>query len=443
MGITVDWERGAKAQVILDFHLCNMYQKTVTDKGLRILTSQMPHTQSVSIAFYVGAGSRYETPEEAGISHFVEHMCFKGSRLHPTAQEISEAIEGVGGMLNAATDRELTTYWCKVPLAHFQLALDVLSDMVREPLFEAAEVEKERQVILEEISMTNDIPSNRVDLLIDEVMWPDQPLGRDVGGTKETVAGITRDMLLRYIERQYTLPNLVVSVAGNIHHAEVAESLSSQFRDWTSHEPSPWFPVEESQDAPRMKLENRKTEQTHICIGVKGLPAMHPDKYALDLLNTLLGGGMSSRLFLELREKQGLAYDVHSSASHLMDCGSFITYAGVDPKRAKDAIHSILHEMHRVKDGIPDGELHKTKEFLKGRLVIRMEDSRSVAAWLGAQELLHRQVLTVEQVLSQVDAVTSDDIQRVARGLLVTEKLNMAVVGPYRSDKAFQSRLRI
>ena len=403
----------------------------------------MPHTQSVSIAFYVGAGSRYETPEESGISHFVEHMCFKGSRLHPTAQEISEAIEGVGGILNAATDRELTTYWCKVPLAHFQLALDVLSDMIREPLLDAAEVEKERQVILEELAMTNDVPSNRVDLLIDEVMWPDQPLGRDVGGTKETVSGISRDMLLKYIERQYTAPNLVVSVAGNIRHDEVAESLSVQFRDWTSHEPSSWFPVEESQEVPRMKLENRKTEQTHICIGVKGLTATHPDRYALDLLNTVLGGGMSSRLFLELRERQGLAYDVHTFASHLMDCGSFIAYAGVEPKKGKDAVRSILHEMHRIKDGIPDEELHRAKEFLKGRMVIRMEDSRSVASWLGAQELLLREVMTVEQVLTHVDAITPDDVRRVARDLLVTEKLNMAVVGPYRSDKAFQALLKI
>ncbi|MBF8267534.1 MAG: insulinase family protein [Dehalococcoidia bacterium] len=420
-----------------------MYEKTVTDSGLRILTSHMPHTKSVSIAFYVGAGSRYETPEEAGVSHFVEHLCFKGTRRRPTAREISEAIEGIGGILNAATDRELTTYWCKVPLTHFGLAVDILSDMLREPLFDAVEVDKERQVILEELSMSNDIPSYRADLLIDEVMWPDQPLGRDVGGTRETVSNITRDMLLEYMQRQYTLPNLVVSVAGNITHQEVADLLTLQFQGWTSHQPGSWFPVEEGQSAPRMKLESRKTEQARICTAVKGLSATHPDRYALDLLNTVLGGGMSSRLFLELRENQGLVYDVHTTSSHLRDCGSFTTYAGVDPKNARKAVHSILQELHRIKDGIPEDELHRAREFLKGRLVIRMEDSQSVAAWMGAQELLHNRVFTVDQTLAHVDTITPEDLQRVARSLLVTEKLSMVIVGPYRSDKAFQARLKI
>ena len=420
-----------------------MYQKTVTDNGLRILTSQMPHTQSVSIAFYVGAGSRYETPEEAGISHFVEHLCFKGTSRRPTAKEISEAIEGVGGILNAATDRELTTYWCKVPLRHLRLAMDVLSDMLLNPLFDPGEVEKERSIIMEEISMSYDIPSYRADMLIDEVMWPDQPLGRDVAGTKETVANITRDMLFQYMHRQYTPPNVVVSVAGDVSHEEVVELLDRQFRDWTTHQPSSWFPVEDGQSTPRMKMESRKTEQAHICIAVKGLSAEHPDRYALDLLNTSLGGGMSSRLFLELREKQGLAYDVHTTTSYLRDCGSFIAYAGVEPKKARKAIRSILKELNQIKEGISEEELLRAREFMKGRLVIRMEDSRSVAAWLGAQELLLSRTLTVDEVLAHVDAITCEDVQRVARDLLVTEKLNMAIVGPYRSDKSFQARLEI
>lgn len=420
-----------------------MYKKTVTDNGLRILTSHMPHTQSASIVFYVGAGSRYETPEEAGISHFVEHMCFKGTPRRPTSKEISEAIEGVGGVLNAATDRELTTYWCKVPVAHFRLALDVLSDFIREPLFDPEEIEKERHVILEELSMSYDVPSYRADLLIDEVMWPNQPLGRDVGGTRESVLNITREMLMQYMHRQYTIPNLVVSIAGNIPDEEAAEAVGLHFRDWSSHQPSTWFPAEDGQSAPRMSLERRKTEQAHICIAVKGLSSTHPDRYALDLLNAVLGEGMSSRLFLELREKQSLVYDVHTTTSHLKDCGSFIAYAGVDPKNAKKAIQSILHELHRIKEGIPEEELHRAREFLKGRLVLRMEDSRSVAAWLGAQELLHDQVLTVEQVLAKVDVITPEDIQRVANDLLVTEKLSTAVVGPFRSDKAFQAQMKI
>ncbi|MDP6493934.1 MAG: pitrilysin family protein [Dehalococcoidia bacterium] len=419
------------------------HKKIVTANGLRILTTHMPHTQSASIVFYVGAGSRYETPEEAGISHFLEHMCFKGTPRRPTAQEISKAIEGVGGVLNAATDRELTTYYCKVPVAHFQVALDVLSDFIKEPLIDPAEVEKERPVILEELSMSYDIPSYRADLLIDEVMWPNQALGRDVGGTRESVSNISRDMLMQYMHRQYAIPNLVVSIAGNIPDEEAAEAVDHHFRDWTNHQPGTWFPVEDDQSAPRMSMERRKTEQAHICIGVKGLSSTDPDRYALDMLNAVLGEGMSSRLFLELREKQSLVYDVHTTTSHLKDCGSFIAYAGVDPKNARKAVGSIIQEFHRIKEGVPEEELHKAREFLKGRLVLRMEDSRSVAAWLGAQELLHNEVQTVEDVLAKVDSVTTDDIQRVAKSLLITEKLNTAIVGPFRSDKAFQARLSI
>ena len=419
-----------------------MYKKTVADNGLRILTSQMPHTQSASVVLYVGAGSRYEEDDIAGVSHFVEHMCFKGTRRRPTSQEISEAIEGVGGVFNAATDRELTSYWCKVPIAHLPLALDVMADIVREPLFEPEEVEKERLVILEELSMSNDIPSYRADLLIDEVMWPNQPLGRDVGGSKESVTGVSRDSIMEYMQRQYTSPNLVVSVAGNISHEEVVDAISLHFRDWTSHGAGSWFGAEDSQSAPAMKLENRKTEQAHLCIAVKGISSLHPDRYALDLLNTVLGEGMSSRMFLDLREKQSLVYDVHTTSTHLRDCGAFATYAGVDPKNARRAIDSVLRELNRAKDLIPDEELHKAKEFLKGRLVLRMEDSRSVAAWLGAQEILLDDIRTVDEVLARVDAITPEDVQRVAKDVLVNEKLNLAVVGPFRSDKSFQASLK-
>ena len=419
------------------------HRKTVTDNGLRILTSRMPHTQSASIVLYVGAGSRYESPVEAGISHFVEHMCFKGTPRYPTSKDISEAIEGVGGVMNASTDRELTAYWCKVPVTHFHEALDVLADMVREPIYDADEIEKERQVILEELAMTYDVPSYRAELLIDEVMWPDQPLGRDVGGTRDSVSGITRDMMLDYMGRQYTPPNLVVSIAGNIHHDDAIEAVESRFLGWAGHSPGNWIPADDGQASPSFGMERRKTEQAHLCVAVKGLSSSHPDRYALDLLNAILGEGMSSRLFLELREKRGLVYDVHSTVSHLRDCGTFTVYAGTDPKNARTAVGSILDELDRVKSGVPEEELHKAREYLKGRLVLRMEDSRSVAAWLGAQELLTNRVRTVKQVLSAVDSVTTDDVRRVANDLLVTEKLSTAIVGPFRSERPFQARLRI
>ena len=421
-----------------------MFQKTVTDNGLRIITRSMPHTQAVSITLYVGAGSRYETEDIAGISHFVEHMCFKGTRSRPTAKEISETIEGVGGILNAATDRELTFYWCKVPLPQFRIALDVLVDMILEPTFDPDEIEKERAVILEELAMTYDVPSYRADLLIDEVMWPEQPLGRDVGGTRDSVSSINRDMLIAYKDNHYVASNIVVSIAGNIEHDEVVDAVKLLFRGKLSvGHPTQMIKVQDTQTRTSMKLETRKSEQANICIGFKGVSATHHDRYPLDLLSAVLGDGMSSRLFLELREEQGLVYDVHTTSSHLKDCGSFITYAGVEPSKVYKAITLILEEFQLIKNGVSQQELHKAKEFLKGRLTLRLEDSRAIASWAGAQELLQDRILDLGEVLGEVDKVTSEDIERVAKELLVAEKLSLAVVGPYRSERKFHKALKI
>ena len=419
------------------------FKTSITEDGLRICTSYMPQTKSVSIAFYVGAGSRYETIEESGISHFVEHMLFKGTPSHSTPKEISETIEGIGGVMNAATDRELTTYWCKVPATHFNVALDLLTDMIKNSLFDPVEIEKERQVILEELAMTYDNPSFIADLLIDEIMWPDHPLGRDVGGTRESVEAITRPMLINYFNAQYTCPNVVISIAGNFPQEEAINTLSNHFKNWGTEQPRKWTPVEEAQAYPRFKITQKKTEQAQICVGLKGLPSTHKDRYGLDLLGTILGDGMSSRLFVELRENQGIAYDVHTTVSHLMDCGSLITYAGVDPANTSAAIDGILAEMSKIKRGIPDDEINKAKEFLKGRLILRLEDSRSMAAWIGAQELILNQIIPLEEVLNQVNAVTTDDLLRIANDLIITEKLSVAVVGRYKPGKAFLKNLTL
>jgi len=418
-----------------------VFGNSTTENGLRICTSYMPHTKSVSIAFYVGAGSRYETSVQSGISHFVEHMLFKGTARRSTPKEISETIEGIGGVMNAATDRELTTYWCKVPATHFNVALDLLTDMIKNSIFDPVEIDKERQVILEELSMTYDNPSFIAELLIDEIMWPNHPLGRDVGGTRESVEAITRPMLINYFNAQYTCPNIVISIAGNVRHDEAVKTLSDQFRDWGKEQPEDWIPIEDLQTSPKVKITQKKTEQTQICVGFKGLPAGHKDRYTLDLLSTILGDGMSSRLFVELREKQGIAYDVHTTVTHLRDCGSLITYAGVDPNNASVAIKGILSEMRKIKDGIPTSEIVKAKEFLKGRLILRLEDSRSMAAWTGAQELLHNQIFSLEEILAMLDAVTVKDLLRIANDLIVTEKLSIAVVGRYKPGKAFWNKL--
>jgi predicted Zn-dependent peptidase len=419
-----------------------LHEKTTLANGLRILTATMPHTYSVAIAIYIGAGSRYERKEHAGLSHFVEHLCFKGSQKRPTSQDISEAIDRVGGILNGATDRELTVYHCKVAAPHFPLALDVLVDMIRAPRFDPQEMEKERRVILEELAMIADNPSQLVDLVIDQALWADQPLGWDVAGSEESVKGISRRAALAYRARQYVPNNMVVSVAGNFDHRRVADQLAAFWNDCPPGSPASWFPVTDGH-GPRCALRYKKSEQAHLCLAVRGLSLQHPDRHALALLSVILGEGMSSRLFLELRERQGLVYDVHSYASHFLDSGAFTVYAGVDPARTVDALKVILSELVRLRDDVEDEELLKAKEFAKGRLLLRLEDTRNVAGWLGGQELLLGEVRTPDEVVELLEAVTVQDLQRVARGLLVDDQLHMALVGPFRSDRRFVPLLKL
>lgn len=419
------------------------YQRTVLANGLRVASVHLPHTRSVSIVIYVGAGSRYERDHEAGISHFIEHMLFKGTTRRPTAKDVSEEIEGIGGVINAATDREMTYYWVKVARPHFDLALDLLTDMFRHSIFDPAEIEKERGVVIEELAMTHDSPQELVDLLIDETLWPSQPLGRDVGGSKETVSTFTRDLALEYFGSHYAPRNTIISVAGNIAHDEVLARVQDGWSDWQAPEPGTWFPAVDGQSAPRARVTFKRTEQAHLSLAVPGLSNHDPDRYALDLLNVVLGEGMSCRLFLEIREKHGLAYDVHSYVSHFQDTGAATIYAGVDPKKIHEALEAILGELDRVKRDLPEAELRKAKEYTKGRLLLRMEDTRAVAGWYGAQELLSDRVRSVDEIVEQIEAVTVDDVQGIARRLFVTPALNLAVVGPFRSAERFRKALAL
>lgn len=389
------------------------------------------------MSLYVGTGSRYEQDEEAGVSHFLEHMLFKGTEKRRTAKEIAETIDGVGGMLNAGTDREYTIYYVKVARPHRYLALDVLLELVRRPLIEAAEIEKERLVVLEELAMVADNPPQIADLLLDSIMWPDNPLGRDVAGTPESVEGIDRESMITYKQEQYRPNNMVVSVAGNIDHAEIVEQVSAELGDWERGDFAPWTPAP-SVNGTRCVVRYKKTEQAHVSLAVPGLPLNHPDRHALGFLSAILGEGMSSRLFLELREKRGLVYDIHTYVSQFLDTGAFNVYTGVDPKNAKDALNVILAELALMEiDGPTEEELVKARELSKGRLMLRMEDTRAVSGWIGGQELLLGRVRSVEDAVAEMDAVTIDDLRRVAREYVVPSKIHLAVVGPYRSDKRF------
>ena len=420
-----------------------MYQKTILDNGLRLITATMPHTSSVSICIFIGVGSRYETEPQAGISHFIEHLCFKGTLKRTTAREISEAIEGVGGILNGGTDKELTLYWCKVAQHHFHLALDVLADMLLHSRFDPADIERERQVIIEEINMGKDSPSQLVNMLIDELLWPEHPLGRDIAGSKESVAAITRDMMLDYLAHQYLPSNTVVGIAGALQHQEMATAVGQALGDWADQQPRPGYSAYKEQKFPRMHIERKDTEQAHLCLALTGLPLLHPKRFTLDLLNVILGEGMSSRLFAEIRDRLGLAYSIHSYVEHFLDTGSVTIYAGVEPKNLPVAIKAILEQLSQLKETVPEAELTKAKELSKGRLLLRMEDNRSVAGWMGGQEILTNRILSVEQIVSIIDAIAAEELRQLAQELLVDSQLRLAVVGPVAGDEPLEELLKL
>ncbi len=420
-----------------------MYQKTTLANGLRVITATMPHAQSVSICFFIGVGSRYESQEQAGICHFIEHLLFRGTKRRATAREVSEAIEGVGGILNGGTDRELTSYWCKVAKPHFESALDVLADILLNSRFDPQDIDKERRVIIEEINMGYDDPSQRASLLIDELLWPGHPLGRDIAGSKQSVLATTRETMLDFLARQYLPGNMVVAVAGDIQHEEAVAAVGRVIGNWAGLGPPSGYEAYRGGKARRLSIERRDIEQVHLYLALPGLSLGHPKRFTLDLLNVILGEGMSSRLFTEIRDRLGLAYSIYSYVEHFHDTGSVAIYAGVEPKNLQVAIRAILEQLSRLKETVSEPELAKAKELAKGRLLLRMEDSRSVAGWLGGQEALTGQVLTVSQVQAIIDAITAEELESLARGLMTSRRLRLALVGPVAKDEPLEGLLRL
>lgn len=415
-----------------------MYRRTVLTNGLRVLTAEMPHTRSVSMFIAVGAGSRYESADKAGLSHFLEHLPFKGTRRWPTALAISEAVEGVGGIMNAATDREMTSFWCKVASVHADQAIPVLLDLILHPLLDPAEMEKEREVILDELRMTNDYPAQVCDLLLDSALWPDQAMGRDVGGTAETVSAISLEDVRAYMGSQYRPNNTVIGIAGAITHDDAVNVVAAATADWEPGEPLTWesaTPLPEG--APEVLLGTRDTEETSLCLGLPGFALADRDRYAATVLNGVLGDGMSSRLFQSLREDLGLTYDCHSSISSYRDCGAMVVSCGTEPARAAEAISATRREMATLLQRAPESEIHKAREYIKGRLLMRMEDSRSVASWLASQELLMDDITTPDETATRIDGVTPDDVVHTAQRLLVDNPCRLAVVGPHSDNSEF------
>jgi len=385
----------------------------------------------------VGAGSRYESDAQAGLSHFLEHMLFKGASRRPTAREISEAIETVGGSHNAATDRELTVYYAKVPSPAALEVVDIICDMVRAPIMDPLELEKERMVILEELASIEDSPEELAALLSDQTLWPGQPLGRNVGGAPESVSALSHAEVLRYFRGQYVPANMVVSVAGNIEDAAVVRDVERWLGDMPPAPPGPWHPASARSDLPRLAVHEKDTEQAHLCLAFPSVSMNDPDRYAVDLLSTILGEGMSSRLFLDLREERALVYDVHSYPSEYRDAGSLTIYAGCDPANARVTVEAALAQVAGVLGDIPASEFDKARQMARGRIQLRMEDTRAVAGWQGSQLLLRDEVLSVDDVVAALDRVTLDDIRRVGSAYLRPELATLAAVGPFNGEATF------
>jgi predicted Zn-dependent peptidase len=409
------------------------YRKVTLANGLRVLVGEMPETRSVSLAVYVGIGSRIETKDDAGTSHFLEHMVFKGSAKRPTAADISQIIESKGGVVNASTDKEVTVFWSRVPARHYLVALEVIADLIRAPMLRPKDVESERNVIVEELRMYRDQPQDRVHTLVDELLYPRHPLGWEVAGREEVVLNMTADRLREFMERGYAPSRTVVALAGPLNADEAIAAVDEALGGLAPRE------VVRSKAAPRsgkshLKLLGKRAEQTNLCVGWRSVHTTHADKYNIDMLNAVLGEGMSSRLFLELREKRGLAYDVHSYDANYSDAGHLVVYAGFAPQNGAEVLKAIMREVERLRDElVPDVEIDRVRDFAKGRLELRLEDTRGVSGWLAGQELFLGRIRTVEEVSAIIDGVTAADMQRVAREYLRPELAYMAAIGPRAS----------
>lgn len=421
------------------------YEKTTLSNGVRVVTGTMTGVRSASLIFYYNVGSRIEPDEIAGVSHFLEHMLFKGTEKRPDPMTISQEIESVGGLVNAGTGRESTSYWVKVPSPHFALAYDVMADMLRNSVFDAEELDKERKVIFEEIRSIQDIPEELVHELIDELVFPNTAIGRDIAGTEETVGNITRDTMLDFWTRNYGGDRLVVAAGGDVRHEDVVALTERYFGDLPrSENANVATPVTIDQNQSRVKLVTRDTEQAHFCLSFPAISYHDERRHTQATIEAILSSGMSSRLFQEIREQRGLVYSIYAYFRGYEDVGQGVIYAGTDVERVRETISATVGELKKLRDiPVPEDELERTKTLRKGRLLMSLEDSRSVASWIGSQEATYGHILTPEEIMEKIDAVTVEDVQKLAGELLRDERLSLALIGPFVTEKDYASLLSL
>ncbi len=416
------------------------FERTTLSNGTRVLTAPMSHAQSVSCFVMFAAGSRYERREESGIAHFAEHMFFKGTERRPTARDIATEIDTIGGEFNAFTGKELTGYYVKCAAETRDVALDVLVDMLRNSLFDAEEIDREKGVIVEEMNMYADTPRSYVGNVWERHLYGDQPLGWDIIGTEETVRGATRETFLGYLDRWYRPERTVVGLGGQIGD-DLLERLEALVGDIASKPTGTAEPVTLPENGSRVRVHTKQSDQAHIVVGARSYPHGHPDRYAVQLLSTVLGGGMSSRLFTEVRERRGLAYYVFSGNQSYADAGALAAQAGVDLTRIDEAVETIVAELGRIaQEPVPAEELEKARSFAKGRFVLGLESPHSTIMFGLRRELLEGRAAEPGEVLEGLDAVTLDDVQRVATDILGGD-LRLALIGPFDDPTHFEKLL--
>lgn len=410
------------------------HETTHLPYGLRVVTVPLKERKSVSIGLWASAGARDEEPKINGISHFLEHLVFKGTPTR-TANDIKESVEGVGGSFNAFTSEECTCYLAKAASRHFEGVFDVLSDMVLNASLKQADIDKERTVIMEEIKMTQDQPANHVEEILADLMWPGHALGRPITGTLESVAALTRDELVNYRDAHYNPAYLTVVAAGAIDHKTLLTAAQSRFAARPGSREKIMHPHKSTQGAPQIRTHQKKTEQTHLALGIRGLPKEHPDEFALDLLSIILGGNMSSRLFNEVREERGLAYDIGSSVRKYNETGAFVVSAGVDPHKFGEALTVIVGELRKIATfPIENAELARAKEFFVGQMELGLENSMNNMLWAGESILALGRCQSPDEVAEKIMKVTPGDVGRVARALFLPGAMSLAAVGPLEAN---------
>jgi predicted Zn-dependent peptidase len=416
------------------------FERHTLDNGLRVLTSNLDHAQSVTCMVMLAAGSRYETPDTNGIAHFSEHMFFKGTERRPTARDIAGEIDSIGGEFNAFTGKEYTAYYVKCAAEHRDVALDVLGDMLQNSRFDSEEIEREKGVIVEEMNMYFDTPRDYIGGVYENLLYGDQPLGWDIIGRKETVRGATRETFMNYLDRWYQPPRMVVGIAGRIGDdaVERAEALFGDLPGAATDKPEP----ARAYQTERVRVFTKQSDQAHLVLGVPSYPIEHPDRYALQMVATVLGGGMSSRLFTEVRERRGLAYYVFGTNHSYTDAGSLYSQAGVDINRIDEAVTTIASELKKIAaEPVPSDELEKARSFTKGRFVLSLESPQGLILFGMRKEVLEGRAPDPEEVLAAVDAVTAEDVQRVAQDVISGEQLRLAVIGPFDDAERFAKLL--